>query len=451
MQKIKKILSDKDERNLLKNIFMAFLVKGASLFVSVFSMPLYIKYFDDNVVLGLWFTILSMLSWISVCDLGLGNGLRNMLTKSLALNDERMGKKYVSSTYAAVTAIILPIFIVGSVVLILFDLNSFFNISEAIISAKTLKLSMFILFFGVCISFILKLIHNVVYAIQKSYLNNVMALMVSVIPLIYVFLFKGENVEKNLIALSLVHILAINIPSVFATFILFNKEYLKPYKFSLKEIDFNIGKNVLQFGTQFFLAQVFFMILMSTNEVLISTYFSPEYVVEYSAYYRLFTVIGSLFTLALSPLWSKITKDLYEKKYKKIKYTNYVLYICAGIAIIVQFAIVPILQFLFNIWLGDAAIKVDYTIAIIFASFAGLYVLNIALTTVANGIGNLKSQIVFYGIGALLKIPFAYFLKFNSLGWWYIIAYNACVIALFCMYQTFWVEKKIKSLIKSEE
>ena len=70
---LKKVLSDKDERNLLIQIVLAFAVKGLSLIISLFSMPLYIKYFKNDEVLGLWYTILSTLSWIHICDLGLGN------------------------------------------------------------------------------------------------------------------------------------------------------------------------------------------------------------------------------------------------------------------------------------------------------------------------------------------------------------------------------------------
>ncbi len=441
---------DADDRNLLKNIIYAFGVKGLSLFVSLFSMPLYIRFFDDSTVLGLWFTILSMLSWISVCDLGLGNGLRNMLTKSLALNDFKTGKKYVSSTYAIVTLIILPILIIGIIFLNVIDLNSFLNISDSVISPTVLRISFSLLFIGVAFSFVLKLISNVIYAIQKPYINNLISLLISVIPLIFIFLFKSTNAETNLIALSIVHVLAINLPYIIATVLLFNKKFLKPYKFAFKEIEFAAGKKMLHLGTQFFLAQIFFMILMSTNEVIISKFFSPAYVVEYSIYYRIFTVIGSLFTLALTPLWSKITKDLYEKKYEKIKSTNNVLYFCALIAIVTQMVAIPFLQFAFNIWLRDATITVNYSIAFTFALFGGLYVLNIALTTVANGIGNLKSQILFYGIGALLKIPFAYILKLNSLHWYYIVLYNACILLAFSIYQMFWIKKEIERLIKLE-
>ena len=92
---IKKLLRDKDERNLLINIGLAFAVKGVAMLISLFSMPLYIKYFDNNEALGLWYTILSMLTWIAICDLGLGNGLRNRLTEALAVGDSKKSKELV--------------------------------------------------------------------------------------------------------------------------------------------------------------------------------------------------------------------------------------------------------------------------------------------------------------------------------------------------------------------
>ena len=82
VQKLKRLLGDKDERNLLLHIALAFGVKGLALLVSFFSMPLYIKYFGNDEALGLWYTILSLLSWVQICDLGLGNGLRNRLTEA---------------------------------------------------------------------------------------------------------------------------------------------------------------------------------------------------------------------------------------------------------------------------------------------------------------------------------------------------------------------------------
>ena len=65
-----------------KNVIGAFAVKGASLILSLFTMPAYMRFFEDEQILGVWFTLLSVLSWILNFDLGIGNGLRNNLTSA---------------------------------------------------------------------------------------------------------------------------------------------------------------------------------------------------------------------------------------------------------------------------------------------------------------------------------------------------------------------------------
>lgn len=74
---LKKIIASNEM--LLKNIIGAFVVKGGSLIISVVLLPLYLRFFGDQTVLGIWYTILSILNWVVLFDLGLGQGLRNQL------------------------------------------------------------------------------------------------------------------------------------------------------------------------------------------------------------------------------------------------------------------------------------------------------------------------------------------------------------------------------------
>ena len=206
---------------------------------------------------------------------------------------------------------------------------------------------------------------------------------------------------------------------------------------------------MLGFGMKFFFAQIFFMFLMSTNEIFITKFFSAADVVDYSIYYRLFTAVGSLFMLALTPLWSKVTRDLTQKKYAVIQKTNRVLYLLAAVAGLAQLAILPFLQWIINIWLGDEAIAVHMPTAMIFALFGSLYIFNVVLTTVANGMGELRTQMLFYGIGAALKIPAVFLLTRagRSIMWNIVPLFNCVVLAVFCIYQLVWIERKIKQLI----
>lgn len=450
---MKKIKLEKSEKNLLINILIAFGIKGLSLLISLFSTPLYIKYFDDNTVLGVWYTILSVLTWITIADLGLGNGLRNKLTQDLAQNDKLAAKKHISSAYVVISVIIIPITILGIVLIQVLDLNTLLNISESVISNKTLRLSVTILFSGVCLQFIVKIISNVLYAIQRPSINNVKALITSIIPLLYIACFKSENIESNLIALSVVHVIAVLLPSLVATFVIFGG-FLKDCRPSLRLYEKKYANDIIGLGLKFFLAQIFFMMLMSTNEVLITKFYKPEDVVEYSIYYKLFTTVGSLFMLALTPLWSKLTQDISKKRFSVVKKTNRILYGISGLCLLAQFAIIPILQWFLDFWLKENSITVNLHTALIFAFFGGVYVFNVALTTLANGIGELKTQMIFYGIGSIAKIPILMIFRNMGLDWNIIVLYNAIVVVAFCIFQLLWVERKIKNLssnIKSEE
>lgn len=450
IKRFKILLNNKDNKNLFNNILSAFIIKGISLCISVFSMPLYIKYFDNDQSLGLWYTLLSIISWILICDLGLGNGLRNKLTEAIALNDKNRCRKLISSTYVVLFSTVIPVLLIGIAIVPLIDFNNFFNVSTQIVSPYALRSSFIILFFGICCSFVLKVINSIIYAIQKSSLNNLLTLITSVIPLIYIALFKGNSIDNNLVALSYVHIFAVNIPLLLATILCFGSNILKKCRPSFKYFDKNVAKQMFSLGVEFFITQILFMLLINTNEIIISKVYSSENVVEYNIYFKLFTIIGSLYMLALTPMWSKVTKDLAEGKYKMLMKTNRVLLIISFIASITEFAIIPFLQLIVNIWLGNEAITVNYTTAFIFAFYGSTYILNVVLTTVANGIGKLKTQIIFYGIGVLFKIPIILLLSELTNNWATVILYNSIVLFLFCSFQYVWINRSLLKLQKNK-
>lgn len=76
--------SNESNKTILYNTIGALLVKGGAIIISLYTIPAYLNYFNSQQILGLWFTILSVLSWILTFDLGIGNGLRNHLVPVLA-------------------------------------------------------------------------------------------------------------------------------------------------------------------------------------------------------------------------------------------------------------------------------------------------------------------------------------------------------------------------------
>ena len=128
---LKKIIASNEM--LLKNIIGAFVVKGGSLIISVVLLPLYLRFFGDQTVLGIWYTILSILNWVVLFDLGLGQGLRNQLPVFIEKNNQKGIRDSISTTYILMSIIAIVIGIAGYACIPLADWNNIFNVSSSLV------------------------------------------------------------------------------------------------------------------------------------------------------------------------------------------------------------------------------------------------------------------------------------------------------------------------------
>ncbi|WP_313167463.1 hypothetical protein [Streptococcus parasuis] len=440
--KLKKQFKDTNENNkaIVYNTVGAFIVKGGALVISLFTMPAYIRYFDNQLILGLWFTMLSVLSWVLTFDLGIGNGLRNHLVPALVKSDQVKIKKFISSAYVVVGIIVLFSLVLSAVFFRFIDWNIIFNVPNDIVSTKVLNLTTSIVFSGIMLQFLFKLITSILYAMQKSALNNFLSLLTSIINLIYVLFAKSSDISTNLISLAVVHVLAVNIPLLTATIFVFLKE-LKGCRPEIKFFEVKYARDVMKLGGIFFWVQIMYMVITATNEFLITWFTVPEMVVEYQIYNKLFTLIGTIFALALTPIWSAVTKALSEQNFTWIKKLYKTLKLMAILAVICEFGMIPFLQLGINLWLGDNAIQVNYLYAIAFAIFGSIIIWNGVISSIANGCGELKTQSIFFTIGALIKIPIAWVLVGVFDSWIGVIVANIIAMGLYCVVQPIWLNR----------
>ncbi|UYG93837.1 hypothetical protein [Cytobacillus firmus] len=440
LSKLKRIVNNENNKIIVNNVIGAFFVKGGALFVSLLTMPAYIKYFDNQQILGLWFTILSVLSWILTFDLGIGNGLRNHLVHALVARNDLLVKRYISSAYIVMGAAVLLISFLSIILFRLISWNVIFNISATIVSKETLYITMCIVFSGIMLQFFFKLITSILYAMQKSALSNLLSLITSITILIYVSLAKSTDISTNLISLAIVYLLAVNIPLLLTTIIVFSTN-LKKSKPNIKYFEKKYATDVMKLGGIFFWIQIMYMVITTTNEFLITWLTGPEKVVEYQIYNKLFTLIGTLFALGLTPIWSIITKAITEKNYGWVKKLYKTLKLMALLAVICEFVMIPFLQFGINEWLGENAIQVNYLYASVFAVSGSIFIWNGVLSSIANGLGELKIQSIFFTIGAIIKIPIAWILVSAFDSWISVIVANIIAMSLYCIIQPIWLNR----------
>lgn len=428
-----KKMNEKDV-SILKNVSASFLIKGGALLVSFATLPAFINFFEDQQVLGVWFTVFSILSWILTFDFGIGNGLRNKLVESIVKNDKNEIREKISSAYFIIGLFTFIAIIVGSIFFNYVNWNKVFNVSSSLISNDVLIVLMILSFLTVMVQFFLRLITFIIYALQKSAVNNLIALLTSVLQLLCVILLPSQSIESNLINLSILYFLCVNVPLLAATIYTFRKD-LPGCQPKLRYVKKKSARDIVSLGGIFFWNQIMFTALTQTNLIIITYFIDPTYIVDYQIYQRIYMMLGMVFSLALAPMWSAITKALAEKDNQWInKYFNILSYMTIVI-FVCQLLIVPFMQTLVNLWLQEKSIIIDYNTSILFAIFGGIFIIQSMLSTFACGIGEMKLQAYFYTIGVIIKIILAYVVMSNFGEWNLVILIDILILLPYCLVQ----------------
>lgn len=445
LAKLKKM--EQNDKIVLKNTAIAFVVKGGGLAISLLSTPAFIKYFNDDAVLGVWYTLLSVLVWFLNFDLGLGNGIRNNLVKALAQNNRKEAKGIISSGLFAVGCVTVALSLVGIMLICTLDLNRFFNIAETTISESALFKSAIFVFLAIMIRFMLTTVSSIFYALQLSSVNSFLGLCVSVLQLMFVLIVKVEDPESSLVLLAVAYMVISNFPVILAGLVVFATK-LKDCRPSFKCVRKEYIRIVMQIGGIFFICQILYMLIVNTNEFLITNIFGPNYTTEYTFYYKITSLVSMVVTLAMTPIWSVVTKSMAEKNwiwlnklYKKIKLVGYLV-------VIMEFVLIPCLQFIMDIWLGDSSIQVDFKTALAFACFGSVFVYSSMLSTVVCGMARMKLQTVCYTVGVLFKFAFVIGMSKITNDWSVVVWSNAILLLPYCILQQIDLNKYMKKKLK---
>lgn len=427
---------------LLKNVSASFAIKGLAMVISLFSLPAYIAFFRDDTVLGVWLTILSVITWILTFDFGLGNGLKNNLIIAIANKDYVKAKKLISSTYFSIGLICLLFLSTGLILIPVlsfsgaFDIASLFGVSSSsLISVKTLVITVCVVYSGMVLELFLKIITSILHALQKQALTSVFTLITNSALLIFAYVARVSGQGNKLIALAIVYFLAVNVPLAITTLFLFKKDpFLKQTQFSFKYIDKSASRVIISLGAKFFLIQICLLVINSSNEILITSFLkNPQLVVLYQKYYKLFYVPITCASLIVGPIWGVVTKAVAERKFAWIKKISRAMNWLSFAIGLLSFIILAVLQPLMDAWLGDSTTSVNYLVGLIFASYSFISVSILFSAAICNGLAALKTQIIGTVIGAAVKIPLFYLLvKMNWLGdltWVGVVLIN-CVVLL---------------------
>ena len=394
---------DARTKTISKNVLGLGLLQGVNVCVSFLLVPIVMDFVSPSQY-GIWLTISSMVSWLALLDVGLGNGMKNKLTEALAHQDMKLAKEYVSTTYFLIGGIAFCFLCLTVVTFPFINWSSVYNQDSSmneILMYTTLIVTSF---------FLLKLVIGLIGTILTSYLkpayNQLINTSSNIIVLLVIWILT-KSIEGNLIVLSTI----LSATSVIAYFVasvyLFCGKYkqIAPSRTYFRKEHIN---TILGLGLNFFVINISTIILFQTNNFVIIHNFTNEDVVVYNLAYKLFSICSILFMLISQPFWTAYTEAWAKNDIDWIRNTvRKVHYLWFGI-IMLGLLILLTSPLVYRVWVHDAVnVPFSMSIAILayFAShtYGGVY--NICI----NGIGKVRLQMVCLAIVAVLYIPLLLF------------------------------------------
>ena len=389
MDELFAILHIKNERNrmLRNNILFSGILKAIALLTSLIIVPITINYLDDEVY-GIWLTISSMLFWINTFDIGLGNGMRNYLTKAVSTKNFEMGRVYVSTTFILLSFLALLIAFILIPVYTL-NFNSVFNTVK--VNNATLRNSLMIAVGFTLINLITKNIGFIFVAFQKYALNDFINTLGSVLGLAIICILSF-SCKGNLLYITLAFTGSQTLVYLLSMFLVFHKyPELKP---GFKFFNWKIGKQVIGKGIGFFIIQITScLVIFGASNFFITQFCGPKDVTVYNIAYKYFNLLIIAYSIIISPMWNAYTDAYVKGDIKWIKTTfNKALKIW-GASILFGAIMLALSNTFYNLWIGHAVI-VPLSVSLCVMIYVTLFNLNNCLTYLINGINKICIQII---------------------------------------------------------
>lgn len=393
----------------IKNILSMFFIKGASILIGLVMVPLTLSYVDSETY-GIWLTLSSMIAWISFFDIGLNNGLKNKLAEAIALGDVELGRKYVSTTYAIIALIFIPLMVVLLVVAPLLDWQQLLNIRVE--DANELLASVCVVITYFCFNFILNTINVVLLADQRPADASLRSFIQQLVSLLIIFLMV-KTTSGSLLRLCIGLCLSPILVSAVFNVTLFTGRY-KQYSPSITYVDFHQVPALMKLGVQFFIIQIAGIIQYQMVNFLIIRHYGPNDVTAYNIAHKYFNVLYMVWGILITPVWAAVTDAFSKKDFTWVKNTQK-----KYLKLFFFFSIIGILMLAFSnqayrLWVGGS-VSVSFNLSlwvfvyIMVLTFGSIYV------NILNGAGELKIQTI-----ACMISPFVF------IGTTYLLIYLGC-------------------------
>ncbi len=280
-------------------------VRGLMFLVGLLSLPLASHYLGKE-RFGLWLTLIGLVNWFGLADLGLANSLINTLSTADGSGDRRLARVAVASATAMVIgiiAILLSAFIVANPFI---DWAEIFNVSSPQARSEA-AVAFAVVIFCFALRMLASIVASVYAAYQEGHLYQIWSALCSLISVIG--LIVAIWAQGGLPTLIGSFVGGWLLGEALSAFYLFGwrRPDLRP---SWRYVDWSKAKTLLSGGVELWLAQISAILLFQTDLIIVAHLFGASSVAGYGTALRLFSIVGVAQAAFTTPLWAAYSESL---------------------------------------------------------------------------------------------------------------------------------------------
>lgn len=355
-----------------KQVNATVIIKSVSVIVSLIYVPIVLGYLDKEKY-GIWVTLVTLMNWIRLMDIGIGGGMRVKLSEEIALNRPIIGRIHVSTTYGIIGGVFLLVLIGFHFINPLLDWQKILNTSmisrSELYRLTTISVTFFIL------GFILQTVNLIYRAHGNTAADSLIHLIISITTLFLIWLTSRFTHKGNIILLATI---VTGIPPLIYSIVSVYVYYFKfpHFRPTFKLIKIRGSKALFKLSLQSFVSSLTWLIIYGSIPIVVTHLFNPEEVTVYNIAYGIYNVPLMLIGLLVNPIKPLVTLAYTKKDYDWIRQMLSRLKKLSIMVILGTVIMIVFNQYIYHIWIGDK-VKVPF----ILSASIGIYVIISILQT----------------------------------------------------------------------
>lgn len=391
-------------RRLAVGVVSGVLTKAVAFLLTIITVPMTLHYLGTESY-GIWVTMISILAWLSMVDLGIANGLTPALSAAFGKKRDDLAREYVATAFWSLTIIASIAAVIIAFLWDWLDWGWIFNIEGADLKQQvSLAMATAVAIFLVTLP--LSITQRIFLSYQEGLTANSWQLIVSLAGVAGIYFVT--RTEGGLIYLVLGYSGMQLLGTLASTVWLFGytKPNLRPFIYP----NLSKAKHVLSLGGMFFILQIATLMIYQKDNILITHYLGASQAATYSVAWQMFLYLNFA-NILIAPYLGPGFGEAYangDLSWMRKAFKRYMLTTCV---VAIPFVILLVLFYksILAVWVGSKVMPTPETIFWL-ALWTLILSVQAPIITLLNNTGRLRVFTIVYGIAALINIALSVFL-----------------------------------------